>query len=207
MNYAINRTNVITTIENLNLKKIRIVSIKAFVLSLTFLVKLYFSLSISLLVISPLFLLQTVYFRVSFKTTFYFVLQIKTPYLMIISSELLIQLWFHLKLLLTININHCSLHQKMQIHIVSFIRIKLNSHTISETKADTNLTTLSSLKYITILWISTISLRTTKTTIIATVNFSRKMTEQITSLTRTELSLKLMKKLQKSMRMSTSIML
>ena len=208
MNNTINKTTVIKTIKNLNLKAIRIISIKAFILSLTFLVKFHFSLSISLFIVSSLFLLQTVHFRASFKALFYFILQIRTPHLMIISSKLLIQLWFYLRLLLTINISHCSLHQKMQIHIMSLIRIELNSHTIIEMKVNTDLITLSSLKYITTPWISTISLKTMKMTIITMINLSKKMTEQTTSLMRIRLFLKLTKSLlQKSMRMLTSITL
>ena len=211
---AINRMTVIETIENLNLKKTEMVSMKAFVLSLTFLVKLHFSLSISLLtllIITPFFLLQTAQFRVSFKTLFFFILWIKTPHLIIISSDLLIQLWFYCRPLLTINISCYSLHQKTQtqISIVSLIRIELNSHTISEIKVNTDLTTLSSLEYImTMLWINMISLRTTKMTIIAMISFSRKTVEWTTSLMRIESSLKLTRSLsQKSMRTLTSITL
>ena len=198
-------------IRVLDLKKTETVSMKVFVLSSTFLVKLHFSLSISLLMLLTVklsFLHQTVLFRVNFKALFLFVLQIKTPHLIVISSDLLIQLWFHCRSLLTINISCCSLHQKTQISIVSLIRIELNSHTISETKTYTGLTTLSSLGYTTVkLQINMTSLRTMKMTIITVISLSKKMTEWTTPLMRIELSLKSTNSLPlKSMSMSTSIM-
>ena len=106
----------ITRIKNLNLKEIKMISMKAFVLSLTFLVKLYFSLSISFLTLITVkfsFLLQTAQFRVSFKASFLLIFWIRTFHLMIISSDLLIQLWFHCRSLLTINNCCCSLQQKI----------------------------------------------------------------------------------------------
>ena len=189
------------------------------VFTLTFLVKLCISLSISLLIISHLFVHQTAQFKTSFRTSFLvqwirtpflFIQWIKTPHLTIINSYLLIQLWFHCRPLLTINISCCSLHQKtqIQIYIISLIKIELNSYTISEMKMHTDLTTHSSLECTMIkLQISMISLTTTKMTTIATVSFSKKMIEQTTSLMRIRLSLKSIKKLWKSMRMLTSIML
>ena len=197
-------------IKVLNLKKTETVSTAVFIL--TFLVKvnirLCFSLSISLLTlltVKPPFLLQTA----SFKALFLSVLWIRTFHLIAISSDLLIQSWYHCRFLLTTHISCCNLHQKTQICIVSLIRIELNSHTISETKVNTDLITLSSLRYtMTRLQISTISLRTTKMTTITMTNLNKKMVEQITSLMRIMPSLKLTKRFpQKSMRMLTSIML
>ena len=159
------------------------VNIEAFVLSLTFLVKLYFSFSMSLLTlltVKPSFLLQIAQFKASFKAPFFLIFWTRTFHLIVISSDLLIQLWFHCRLLLTINISHCSLHQKTQtqICIVSLIRIELNSHIISEIKADTDLTTLSSLRYTMMkLQINMISLKTLKTTIITMISLSKKMTK------------------------------
>ena len=179
------------------------VSITAFIL--TFFSKV----NISLFIVSSLFLCQTVPFRDNFKALFLFVLWIKTPHLIVISSDLLIQLWFYCRTLLTINISCCSLHQKMQtqICIVSLIRIDLVNSTINKVKEDTGLTILSSLRCTMIrLQISMTCSMTMKMTTIATVSVSRKMIEQTTSLTRTELSLKPIKKLQKSVRMLTSIM-
>ena len=83
-----------------------------------------------------------------------------------------------------------------QICIVSLIRIKLNSYTISKMKINTDLTTLSSLECTMIkLQINTISLRITKMTIITTVILNRKITEWTTSLMRTELSQRFTKNL------------
>ena len=110
----INRMTVSITIKTLDLKEIETVSIETFILSLTFLVKvnirLYISLNISLFIVSSLFLCQTVLFRVNFKAFFLFVLQIKTLCLIIISSDLLIQLWFHCRPLLKIKTSCYSLH-------------------------------------------------------------------------------------------------
>ena len=92
--------------EIFNLKKTEIISIAVFIL--TFLVKI----NISLLIVSSLFLLQTVQFRALFKTHFFFVLWIKIPHLIVISSDLLIQSEFHCRFLLTINNYCCSLHKK-----------------------------------------------------------------------------------------------
>ena len=98
---------------------------------------------------------------------------------------------------------------KTQICIVSLIRTKLSNSIINKMKVFTSLTICNSLRYtIMKLQINIISLKTMKTNIIATVSFSKKMIEQITSLMRIRLFLKSMKSLsQKLMRMLTSIML
>ena len=98
-------------IEVLNLKETEMVSMKIFIL--IFLIKvnirLYINLNISLLIVNLSFLHQIV----QCKTLFLFILQIRTFNLIVINSDLLIQLWFHCRLLLTINISCCKLQQKM----------------------------------------------------------------------------------------------
>ena len=75
-------------IEVLDLKKTEMISMAVFIL--IFLVKvnirLHISLNISLLIVNSLFLLQTV----QYKTLFLFILWIKIPHLIAISSDLLI---------------------------------------------------------------------------------------------------------------------
>ena len=89
--------------EIFNLKKIEMISMTVFIL--TFLVKV----NISLFIVSFLFLLQTVQFKALFKAYFLFVLWIRIPHLIVISSDLLIQFKFYHRSLLTINNCHCSL--------------------------------------------------------------------------------------------------
>ena len=205
-------------IETLNLKGIETVSMTVFIL--TSLVKSYISLNINFLIVSSLFFCQTAQFKVFFRTLFLFIQWIRTFFLFIqwiktlcsilISSDLLILLWFHCRLVLT-KISQYSLHQKMktQICTVSLIRTELNHSTISEMKKSTDLTTLSKSECtIMKLQINTINLRTTRITTTITVNSNRKMTEWTTSLMRTELSMRYIKNLlRKQVRMLTSIML
>ena len=205
--WAINRITVSVIIETLNLKGTEMVSIITFIL--TFLVKFYISLCISLFIINSSFLLlQTIQFR----TLFLFIQWIRTPYLITINRDLLISVWIHHRLLLTMNISHYRLYQKMQTHLISPVKIELNWSTISEIEEDTDLTILSlsilsSLKC-TMTELKKVNTKTIRTTTMITTNFSRKTAEQITPLMKTELLMKSMTNLfWESVRMLMSIML